>query len=93
MSDRANALIGLAAAIGGFAIGKAAIDHVIESRGPVDTDLSEFEEQHYRAAGFIEPDTTTDDIVAFGAAIAGIVAAVAAFPTVWEEAKKLLGAK
>lgn len=76
----------LALGVGGFAVGKAAVDHVLASRGPVTDDLSEFEEQHYRAAGFTKrTQPALDDVVAVGAAVFGIAMVLKGVPELWKQ--------
>jgi hypothetical protein len=91
MPNRNTALLlAGAAAVGGFAVGKAAIDHMLASRGPV-VDEDDFVEAHYRAAGFTRSHRLADDLVAYGAGIAGIIAVVAGIPTAVRELERLMG--
>jgi len=81
--DFADVLIAGGAAIGLFTIGRAAVDHVLASRGPVKpTNLA-----HAKPG---VPKRAADDVVAFLAAIAGLT--ITAVGTV-EAVKEWLGTK
>jgi len=93
--EQSNAQIILAGAIaiGGFALGKAVIDHVLWSRVPErEWDDDVFEEQHYRAAGFRRGSETPNvarDLGAFVATIIGLGLTLAAVPDSIVELKNL----
>jgi len=93
VNDRTTWLLAGVTAVGLFAAGKTVVDRVLEDRGPVDTDLSEFEEQHYRAAGFTQATRDTkvmDDLVAWAAVFAAVYTTVKGVPTIVQEAGRLL---
>lgn len=93
-SNQALFLAG-ALVVGGFALGRAIIDHALDSKKARETDLDEFEEQHYRAAGFYKagerPTKTAsvDKIVSAIAGIAGIAYTIYTLPNAIEQWKKL----
>lgn len=82
-------------AVGGFALGKAIIDHVLWSRSPLrdlEDDLETFEDAHYRAAGFrraSEVASAARDLGALFAALVGIGLTIAAVPETIDELRKL----
>lgn len=89
----AQVILAGAIAVGGFALGKAVIDHVLWSRAPErDWDEDVFEEQHYRAAGFQRASETANvgrDIGAFAAAIIAFGMMIAAVPETAAELRRL----
>lgn len=75
MTNNAALILTGATIVGGFALGKAVVDHVLvsHSRPSLDEDSAEFEEQHYRAAGFRHKTRPPlDSAVAVVAAVLGI---------------------
>ncbi len=75
MTNNAALILTGATIVGGFFLGKAVVDHVLLSEGQasLDDDAAEFEEQHYRAAGFRRKSRPQlDNAVAIVAGLVGV---------------------
>lgn len=68
-----------AAAIGLFVIGKAAVDHALESRRDAD------QRDTIISPTFGVSESELDDVVAYVAGIGGIIATVKGLPILWKE--------
>ncbi len=94
-NQNAQLLIIGATAVGGFVLGKAILDHVAVSRttAPVwDVGENDFEEQHYRAAGFTKKrgaKVKLDNIVSVLAGAAGIAYTIYQVPDLVTQLKAL----
>lgn len=93
MTSLGNVLVVGATAIGGFMLGKAVLDHVLwtgeEKHRIEDEDVSEFEAQHYRAAGFTKKKRHADNVVAAVAGVAGVAYTLYQLPSWIDQIKKL----
>ena len=92
MNDNAGTLI-LAGALlaGGIALGRAVATEVEARRS--ESEFEEFEEQHYRAAGFSreseQPVSVAEDLGALFAALVGMGLMIASTPQMIDELKQL----
>lgn len=82
MTNNAALILTGATIVGGFVLGKAVVDHVLISHGrSLDEDADEFEEQHYRAAGFRQKARPQlDSAVAIVAGLVGVGYTIYATP-------------
>jgi hypothetical protein len=80
MADRAQIFMVVAGVVGGVVLTRAAL-----SKAPEEED-DEFEEQHYRAAGFQrgERPSLLRDMIAYGTAIGAVAYTLRELPTWWE---------
>jgi hypothetical protein len=91
--DNAKLLVVGAVVVGGFALGKAVVDHVLDSRTSTytsDEQEDDFASAHYWAAGFRPPARSRlDSAVSIAAAIAGIGYTLYQAPQLIQELKAL----
>lgn len=86
VEERKGLFLAAAVAVGGIAIGKAGVDHVLASRSA--KPIGEFDKTEVDYSARRTP--VQDDLVAFAASIAGFWMLVAGAPAAWQELKKLL---
>ena len=93
--DTAKLILVGSVIVGGFALGKAVIDHVLltaaDNRKPFSSeDEADFASAHYRAAGFRKASRPKlDDVVSVVAAIGGIGYTLSQAPSLLTELKAL----